>query len=106
MLEENLFARKDSKTGKGMNEGFYFEGADKYFESEEDALALAKEMGYKSLKASYKAGEHYWTTWKELDNDAAYDADGRTYFRSGEEWVLIQQPTQTIFTGWENRGSC
>lgn len=64
------FARKDSVTGKGMNEGFCFGDGDFYCESEEHALEYAKSLGYKSLKKSYKAGEHYWTEWyQEIEDE-------------------------------------
>lgn len=76
------FARKDTKTGKGMNEGFCFGDGEAYFEEETDALEYAKKLGYKSLKEAYKDDAYYHTNWEvdETDEDESYfDADGNEF---------------------------
>ena len=90
------YARKDSKTGKGMNEGFVFEDGDKYFENESDALEYAKSKGYKNLKESYDDEHHYWTTWWETTI-----ADDGGYYTEDSEFIKVMQngglPDLTVY---------
>lgn len=73
------YARRDSVTGLGMNEGYCFDDGDFYCYSEADALAKCKELGYDSLDAAYKDSVYYWTKWEEVDDDLYYDAEGYEY---------------------------
>ncbi len=59
------YPRSCNVTGKEMNEGFCFGAGEFYCITEEHALQHAQKLGFKSLKESYKAGAHYWTTWEE-----------------------------------------
>ena len=77
-----IFARVDSKTGKGINEGFCFGDGDAYFARKKHAKKYAKKQGYATLKESYKDKNHYWTTWYDTideENDTWYDADGKEH---------------------------
>jgi len=78
------FARKDSITGEGMNEGFCFGDGEFYCKSDENALEHAKSIGYKDLEESYKDGSHYWTEWYQDIEDEEnleewYDAKGNKF---------------------------
>lgn len=66
-----LFARKCSVTGKGMDSGFCFDEGVDYAIDKKSAMKLARDRGYKSLKASYNDEAHYWTEW-EMPIDAQY----------------------------------
>ena len=81
------FARRCDATGKGMNEGFCFNDGDKYFLHEEDAKNYALELGYSSLKKSYKAGVHYWTEWEVQEDENYFDAEGNEYNCHGIEII-------------------
>jgi len=85
------FARKDTKTGKGMNEGFCVGDGDAYFEEKADLIEYIREhnqeeyKGFsdkKMLKDAYKSGYYYWTDWYETideSEDTWYDADGNEF---------------------------
>ncbi len=74
--------RVDSKTGKGISEGFYFESSGNYFQNEKDALEHAKSIGYDNLEESYEDEAHYWTEWyydaeEMADEEEYYTEDGK-----------------------------
>lgn len=73
------YARRDSITGLGMNEGWCFGEGDFYCADEENALIYAKELGYESIQEAYEDEAGYWTTWEEIDEDCYYDEFGNEY---------------------------
>ena len=73
------FARKDTKTGKGMNEGFCFGDGEAYFEEEEDAETHAISWGYKNLKEAYRDEAYYFTEWEVEEGETWYGADGNEF---------------------------
>lgn len=73
------YARKCSKTGKGMNEGFCFFDGETYLKDEYDAILYAKELGYDSLDDAYNNDIYYWTDWEIEDGEIYYDLDGNKY---------------------------
>lgn len=73
------YARRDSITGLGMNEGWCFGEGDFYCADEEKALIYAKELGYNSIDEAYEDEAGYWTTWEEIDEDCYYDEFGNEY---------------------------
>ena len=81
------WARVDTATGKGMNEGFCcFDGED-YFENEADLIKWLRDRNVDGnselsdefiLAESYKLGEYYYTEWDVEDEEYWYEeqADG------------------------------
>jgi hypothetical protein len=67
LIEDTKYARVCSVTGEGMNEGFCFGDGEDYAKTEESALILAKERGYKTLKQAYNDEVYYYTEWEEED---------------------------------------
>ena len=66
-MESEKFARKDSVTGKGINNGFCFNDGDFYCASSLDALAKCEELGFKTMEEAYNENVYYWTEWEEED---------------------------------------
>ena len=77
--EPTRYARKCTKTGKGMDEGYCFEDGLAYFADKEDAEAYAiLQCGFASLDEAYDAGAYCWTAWDWEDEEYYYEeqADG------------------------------
>jgi hypothetical protein len=81
------WARVDTATGKGMNEGFCVGEGDAYFEEEADLIKYLRglnEEGNKELSddfilaEAYALEEYYYTEWDVEDSDYYYEeqADG------------------------------
>jgi len=81
------WARVDTATGKGMNEGFCVGEGDAYFEEEADLIKYLRglnEEGNKELSddfilaEAYQLEEYYYTEWDVEDSDYYYEeqADG------------------------------
>jgi hypothetical protein len=81
------WARIDTATGKGMNEGFCVNDGDAYFENETDLIKYLREQnvdGNKELSddfilaEAYQLEEYYYTEWDVEDSDYYYEeqADG------------------------------
>jgi len=81
------WARVDTATGKGMNEGFCVQDGEAYFESETDLIKYLREQnvdGNKELSdefllaEAYQLEEYYYTEWDVEDSDYYYEeqADG------------------------------
>jgi hypothetical protein len=81
------WARVDSKTGKGMNEGYCLGDGEAYFEEMSDLVEYIR--GYMNdggegltdefiLKEAYDNEEYYYTEWEVGDDDYWYEekADG------------------------------
>jgi hypothetical protein len=94
------FARKNSVTGKGMNEGYVFNDGEKYFETEKELITflrsreevLSELTNEFILKESYDLEEYYYTTWEEDEN--YYDEDGNEYTNChdcGEETTVNEE---------------
>jgi hypothetical protein len=95
---EDLFARKCSATGKGMNKGHVFEFADLYFSNEEDVINHLRKDDPEAtvelsddflLEEAYDMEDCYYTEWDELDEDEAYDEDGNAYELINDLWTKI-----------------
>jgi hypothetical protein len=83
------WARVDSKTGKGMNQGFCVHDGEAYFENESDLVKyLRDEMNVDEagdlsdefiLKEAYDNGDYYYTEWELLSEEYYYleDKDGK-----------------------------
>lgn len=75
----NLFARIDSKTGKGMNQGFVVNDGEHYFEEEKDLIehlrgkefidaygVIIENFSNEELKEwAYNEEIYYWTEWED-----------------------------------------
>lgn len=87
--EVEVFARKCSVTGVGMNEGFYFGGDDTYLDNYEDLLLEEiAEYGYDNMKEAYEDGLYCYTEWSPAEDCdySVYLADGiEVYFTSMTE---------------------
>lgn len=68
MQPSELFARRCSVTGEGMNEGWVVNDGDYYFKNEEDALAHAISMGYEDLDEAYEGDAIYYTEWEDKED--------------------------------------
>lgn len=73
------FARKDTKTGKGINEGFCFGDGEFYCLNQTDAERHAEKLGYKDLEEAYKEEAYYFTEWEVEEGESWYDADGNEF---------------------------
>jgi hypothetical protein len=82
------WARVDSETGKGMNQGFCVNDGEAYFENESDLVKYLREQmnvdeaGDLSdefiLKEAYDNGEYYYTEWDVEDEEYYYiEKDGK-----------------------------
>ena len=81
--EKKLWARKDSATGKGMNEGFCVNDGDAYFADKQDQIKyLREEMNVDEnnelsddfiLEEAYAEDEYYYTEWDIEDSDYYYE---------------------------------
>lgn len=67
-----IYARKCSITGEGMNEGWVVDGGEMYFSKEEDALKWCIEHGYESIEDAYEDDVIYWTDWHDDESDWQY----------------------------------
>jgi hypothetical protein len=76
------WARVDTATGKGMNEGFCVQDGEAYFESETDLIKYLREQnvdGNKELSddfilaEAYQLEEYYYTEWNIEDSDYYYE---------------------------------
>ena len=81
------WARVDTATGKGMNEGFCVGEGDAYFEEEADLIKYLREQNVDEnkelsddfiLAEAYALEEYYYTEWDVEDSDYYYEeqADG------------------------------
>jgi len=68
ICEGEKYARKCSKTGEAMNEGWCFGDGQDYAKYEDGAIELAKEYGYSSLADAYVHDGGYWTCWEDEDD--------------------------------------
>lgn len=84
------FARIDSATGKGMNQGFCVHDGEAYFEHESDLVKYLRdtmnvdEAGDLSdefiLKEAYDNSDYYYTEWDAEDEGMWYEKrDGQWY---------------------------
>jgi len=73
------FARKDSVTGKGINEGFCFGDGDFYCLNQTDAERHAEKIGFKDLEEAYEEEAYYWTEWEVEEGESWYDAEGNEF---------------------------
>jgi hypothetical protein len=80
------FARKCSKSGVGMNEGWVIGDGENYAATEEVALEYAKEMGYSSIKKAYNDDAMYWTSWEDEDEWEYVMIDGELYEIESDEY--------------------
>ena len=89
-----MFARLCSATGRGMNEGYCCCDGDFYFAEESDLLAWLRSdegAGYEGmsdefvLADAYEAEMNYYTEWEELDEDEWYESA----YEDGREAVLV-----------------
>ena len=60
-----MFARKCSVTGQGMNSGWVAYDGEYHFKYESDAEAWCVERGYSDLQEAYDANVIYYTEWEE-----------------------------------------
>ncbi len=85
---EKKWARVDSATGKGMNQGFCVHDGEAYFEHESDLVKyLRDEMNVDEagdlsdefiLKEAYDNGDYYYTEWDVEDEEYYYiEKDGK-----------------------------
>lgn len=81
------WARKDSATGKGMNEGYCCNDGEAYFENETDLIKWLRDRNVDEynelsdeflLKEAYECEEYYYTEWDVEDDLYWYEeqADG------------------------------
>lgn len=77
------YARKDSVTGKGMNDGFCFDDGDFYCASSLDALAKCEELGYKTMEEAYNEEAYYWTEWEIEEGENYFDEHGNEFDENG-----------------------
>ena len=93
-MENFMFARLCSATGRGMNEGYCCLDGDLYFAEESDLLAWLRSdegAGYEGmsdefvLADAYEAEMYYYTEWEELDEDEWYESA----YEDGREAVLV-----------------
>ena len=95
MKTKDLNRHVCSITGKGMSEGFLF-CDDTYIKDEKDALEYAQKNGHSTLKKSYDAEFHYWTTWEDhedLESEGeAFDDEGTLYTFTNGKWVQKINP--------------
>ena len=74
------YARINSYTGKGMNEGYCFNNGEYYCETENEAKHYVENLGLnweeELLKFDTKDEWFYWTDWYETETDEYYDIDG------------------------------
>lgn len=87
-METKKWARVDTATGKGMNEGFCVGDGDAYFVEQSDLIKyLREEMNVDEnnelsdefiLEEAYAEEEYYYTEWDVEDSDYYYEeqADG------------------------------
>ena len=78
------FARKDSVTGKGINDGFCFGDGDFYCASSLDALAKCEELGFETMEEAYKEEAYYWTEWEIEEGENYFDKHGNEYDKNGK----------------------
>jgi hypothetical protein len=85
------YARLDSATGKGMNEGFCVNDGVAYFEEESDLIAYfrkdqtekeALRSDEKLLTTMYAFGVYYYTEW-DADDEETY------YVEVNGEWLEV-----------------
>jgi len=79
MANTTKYARKDSVTGKGMNEGFCFGDGDFYCESEEDAITQSKKLGYNTLNEAYEDEAYYFTNWEVEEGENWFNLEGKEF---------------------------
>lgn len=87
MLKETIkYARKDSKTGKGINSGYVVGGGDFYFELESDLIAHLRNSDFETaegekannfsdsdlLEWAYNDEIYYFTEWED-ENDFQFE---------------------------------
>jgi len=96
---KDLFARKCSVTGKGMNEGYCIDDGMMYIENPDDIIKHLREIDFPFdgvklsdeilLDEAYNSDYCYYTEWDELDEDEAYDEDGNAYELINDLWTKI-----------------
>jgi hypothetical protein len=82
MNTKKLWARVDSATGKGMNEGFCVNDGEFYFENKEDLIKWLRDRNVDEynelsdefiLDEAYAEEEYYYTEWDIEDSDYYYE---------------------------------
>lgn len=80
-----MWARVDTTTGKGMNQGFCVYDGEAYFENESDLVKYLREQNVDEsgelsdefiLKEAYDNGEYYYTEW-DVEEEEYYYLEGR-----------------------------
>lgn len=85
-----MYARKCDVTGKGMNEGWYFENSGDYASTKEAMIQLCRKhypehkglTDKKLVDIIYDDEGVYWTTWYDeeyCEGDVYYDAEGNEF---------------------------
>ena len=80
-MKTEIFARKCSVTGEGINKGFVYRDGEKYFKNQEDLVKLLR-VGLNVdenneltdefiINEAYNLGESYYTEWEDI-NDYQY----------------------------------
>jgi hypothetical protein len=82
------FARKDSVTGKGMNDGYCFGDGDFYCVSGLDALQKCEELGYKTMEEAFEDEAYYWTTWEAEEEETYFDENGYEWLNPNDELFI------------------
>lgn len=78
-MDATIYARIDSATGKGMNEGWLFGDGEAYFREDRDALEYALDMGYESLEDAVDDDAGYYTEWEDVDEYQYIEIDGNLF---------------------------
>lgn len=83
--EIEIFPRKCSISGKGMNTGYYVFESTYIEDTEEGDKALEKlmeEEGYKFLEYAFEDNAYYytdWLDWQYVEGDTCYNKEGEEF---------------------------
>lgn len=73
-IEAPLWRQRCSVTGRGIDEGFVFNG--EVFANQQGVSKEVKRCGWKSYQEAYDAGNAYWTSWANEPPQFREEADG------------------------------
>lgn len=74
-----LYARLDSNSGKGMNEGWLVGDGEAYYIKEKDAIDHAIEAGYATLDEAVEDEYIYWSEWEDEEEYEYLEFNGNMY---------------------------
>tara|TARA_R110001632_G_scaffold40899_1_gene102624 strand:+ start:544 stop:804 length:261 start_codon:yes stop_codon:yes gene_type:complete len=78
-MDATLYARIDTDSKEGMNEGWVIGDGTYYVKEEGDAIDFAIDAGYASLDEAFEDDYIYYTEWEDEEDYQYIEINGKMY---------------------------